>query len=335
MRRLLCFLASIALPSVALAWDYAGHRAVNLLALESLPASFPKFVQADEAKARIGFLAGEPDRWRNTNELTFKHVNGPDHYLDLDDVVNVGFTPETLTEFRYVFVAQLAEARATHPERFHRIDPARNKDHTRDQIGFLPWAIVENYAKLKSTFSYLKTFQENGGTPEEIANAEANAIYIMGVMGHYVGDAAQPLHNTHNANGWIDENPKGYTKSNKFHAWIDGGFFAQTGGITAEQLKSDVHPARLISTKSKSGNTQSVLFAAVIAYLKHNYALVEPLYELDKSGDLSPENPKKGRAFLENQIVFGAEMLGSLWYTAWHDAPTDDYVKKMLDERKR
>ena len=101
---------------------------------------------------------------------------------------------------------------------FRSIDPARDADHTRELSGFLPWAITEYYEKLKSCFSYLKTFQKYGGTPEEIANAQANVVYVMGVMGHFVGDGSQPLHTTMHFNGWVGDNPHGYTTSLKFHA---------------------------------------------------------------------------------------------------------------------
>ncbi|MGA9453748.1 MAG: hypothetical protein WBW41_20660 [Verrucomicrobiia bacterium] len=124
--------------------------------------------------------------------LPLKNVNGPDHYIDLEDLKLYGLTPETLPLLRYDFAADIARARAAHPEKFPPIDPARDADHTRELDGFLPWAITENYAKLKSCFSYLKTFQKYGGTPEEIANAEANVVYAMGVMGHFVGDGLQP-----------------------------------------------------------------------------------------------------------------------------------------------
>src|SRR5690606_616675 len=99
--------------------------------------------------------------------------------------------------------------------------------------GFSPWAITEQYGKLKSAFSYLKTFEESGGTAEEIANAKANIVYLMGVMGHYVGDCAQPLHTTVHHNGWAGENPRGYTTWSGIHAWIDGGFIAKAGIKTA------------------------------------------------------------------------------------------------------
>ena len=42
-------------------------------------------------KDRIAFLAGEPDRWRNTPDLPLKHVNGPDHYFDLEDIESARF----------------------------------------------------------------------------------------------------------------------------------------------------------------------------------------------------------------------------------------------------
>src|SRR5437773_6507965 len=95
----------------ALAWDYEGHRVVNQLALASLPTNFPGFVHTVAAEERIAFLAGEADRWRNTPDLALKHFNGPDHYIDLEQLTPYGLKPEMLPVFRYDFVAALAVAR--------------------------------------------------------------------------------------------------------------------------------------------------------------------------------------------------------------------------------
>src|SRR5262249_18731840 len=160
--------------------DYEGHRLVNQIALASLPTNFPAFALTPEAKERVAFLAGEPDRWGNTTHPPLNHFNGPDHHIDLEQFDDYGIHAPKLSEFRYNFVAELALARHAHPEKFEAIDPEKNRDQTRQLVGFLPWAIVENFDKLKSQFSYLKTFQENGGTPDEIANAQANILYIMG-----------------------------------------------------------------------------------------------------------------------------------------------------------
>src|SRR6185503_5730105 len=130
--------------------------------------------------------------------------------------------------FRYDFVAQLKFAREKHPKNFPAIDESKNTDHTRDLIGFLPWALNEQFCKLESAFSYLKTFEQFGGTPDEIANAQQNIIYIIGVMGHYAGDAAQPLHTTKHFNGWIGANPNHYATNKTIHAWVDGGFIRRT-----------------------------------------------------------------------------------------------------------
>ena len=121
------------------AWDYEGHHMVNELALASLPKDFGIDL-TPALKGRIAFLAGEPDRWRNVPDLTLKHFNGPDHYLDLEDIALLGLTPETLPVMRYDFVAAIANARTAHLEKFPAIDPAKNADHTRELNGFLPWA---------------------------------------------------------------------------------------------------------------------------------------------------------------------------------------------------
>ena len=94
--------------SSARAWDYDIHRLVNELALMSLPTNFPAFVQSTENRERIAFLSGEADRWRNTPDLGLKHVNGPDHYIDVEDLEVYGLSMDTLPSLRYDFVAATA-----------------------------------------------------------------------------------------------------------------------------------------------------------------------------------------------------------------------------------
>jgi hypothetical protein len=320
-----------ALTISAEAWNYEGHHAVNELALAALPPDFGGFELTSALKNRIAFLAGEPDRWRNVPDLELKHYNGPDHYFDLEDIQMIGLTPETLPPLRYDFVADLARARAAHPENFPAIDPAKDSDHTRELDGFLPWAITEYYEKLKSDFSTLKALKEFGGHPDEIANAQADIVYVMGVMGHYVGDGAQPLHTTRYFNGWVGPNPQGYTTRGNFHAWIDGGYFQKTGGVKTELLVGKIQPATRMAGVSEDG----ALFKQVVAYLVEQNKLVEPLYEMEKNGQLTGAAGKgmDGVDFLDGQLVKGAQMLGNLWYTAWAEAPEDDYLGRWLQQR--
>jgi len=320
----------ISIPNL-FAWGYEGHHAVNELAIASLPSDFG--IQLTPAlKTRIEYLAGEPDRWRNVSDLPLTHFNGPDHYIDLEDLPLYGLTPDSLPLMRYDFVADIARARAAHPEKFPPIDPDGDADHTRELDGFLPWAITENYEKLKSGFSSLKAFQTHGGTPEEIANEEADIVYIMGVMGHYVGDGSQPLHTTKYYNGWDqNNNPKGYTTSKRFHAWIDTGYFRKVGGIKVDELAGKIQPA----TRIPNADDPNAFFHYVVNYLVEQNKFVEPLYQMDKDGQLTGEGDKGKQAvpFMEGQLVKAGQMLGNIWYTAWVDAPEDTYLERQLDER--
>ena len=333
LRFVLLAAAALALALPARAWDYEGHRVVNQLALASLPTNFPAFVLTPEGRERIAFLAGEPDRWRNiSDDLALSHYSGPDHYLDLEELEDYELTPATAPPFRYDLVTKLALERAAHPEKFPAPDPAKNKDHTRELTGFAPWAITENCGKLRSGFSYLRAYQNHGGTPEEIANAQANILYIMGTMGHYVGDCAQPLHVTKHHHGWVGDNPKGYATNFSFHAWIDGGFLRKTGGVNAAALTGKIRPAKIVGDPLKPGD----LFRQVMAYLETTHTQVEPLYQLEKEQKLTPENAQasEGRAFLEGQLVKGGQMLGDLWFSAWQQATEDKYLIGQLTARQ-
>lgn len=284
------------------------------------------------ARERIAFLGGEPDRWRIVSEeLPLGNANNPDHYFDLEELGLLRLESKTLPIFRYDFAAKLAVERAAHPEKFPPIDAARNKDHSRVLVGFLPWSITEYAGRLKSGFSYLNTFEANGGTPEEIANAQQNILYFMGILGHFVGDASQPLHTTIHHRGWVGANPHGYTTDFHFHQWIDGDYFLKTGGVKLEALQDNIRPVRAVGDRAKP----EMLFGEIMSFIEDGNKQVETLYQLDKEGKLSGEGEHGmgGKAFLEGQLVKGGQMLGDIWYSMWLQAPEDKYLKQKLAER--
>src|SRR6185312_4962739 len=321
-------------PVAGFAWDYEGHRLVNQLALATLPANFPAFVQTSEARERVAFLSGEPDRWRNTSDLPLKHFNSPDHFFDLEDLALYRLKPSALSHFRYEFTAQLALIRAANPRVFPPINSTNDFDRTRALIGFLPWTITEYYAKLKSAFSYLKTFEE-AGEPEEIANARQNVLFFMGTLGHFVGDAGQPLHTTRNFNGWVDRNPRGYTTNKTFHAWIDGGYFHRTGIFIVADLQGHLRPARMVWPDDPKAHHDDI-FPEVMQFIVQQNRQVEPLYQFEKEGKFGGETEAglSGRAFLGDQLTKAGQMLGDLWYSAWEQAPIDTYLQTQLLKRK-
>lgn len=328
-------LTAVASTSVTLhAWDYEGHRLVNGVALAALPKDFPAFVRQPANAERIQFLAGEPDRWRNVPDLPLQQANGTEHYLDLEDIPAAGLDATKVPSFRLDFITQFATARAAHLQNFKPVDPLKNRDHSREWPGFAPWAVTEEYGKLRAAFSYLKVFEQLG-TPEEIANAQANIVGIMGVMGHYVGDIAQPLHVTIHHHGWVGANPKGYTNWYGIHQWIDGGFIAKAG-IKLPDLLPQTEVSLPIALKQREDG-RDPMFVAVMDYLIEQNKQVEPLYALEKAGKLGrDEQPitPEGRGFVQHQLVTGGEMLAAIWTTAWKTAVPDTFLTKSLTERQ-
>ena len=328
-----CLFLLLGTSRVALAWDYEFHRMVNQLALRSLPSEFPAWIRDGAVVERIAFLAGEPDRWRNMGDPTLRHVNSPEHFIDLDDLPEYGLAPATLSPFRHEYIGQLALARSRDPARFPGADPSRDPEHNRWIPGLLPWRITEDFARLQSAFSCLKTYELHGGTADEIANARANAIYVMGVMGHFIADTAQPLHTSRHYNGWVGPNPQGYTTNRTFHGWIDGGYLHKVG-LQIGELSGQVRPARSVWDRLP-GASHEHLFPVVMDYVVQQSKGVERLYQLDKTGGLSGDGPagQAGRPFLAGQILRGAQMLGDVWFTAWKTAPNDTFLQSQLARR--
>jgi len=329
MIRIVVALLLAACPALLRAWDYEGHRIVNNLAVDALPEDFPAFARTPAARERIVFLAGEPDRWRNSTNYTARHGASPEHYIDLDELPLFGLTREQLTPYRYDFMALLGEGRTRHATNFAGIDAAKDTDHTRQLVGFLPWAINDQFARLESGFAYLREL-EAAGTQDEIADARQNIIYMMGVFGHFVGDAAQPLHTTRHFNGWVGPNPNGYRTNRTFHAWIDGGFIRATQ-ITERELRGRMRPAHELWPDSPTN-----AFATALSFIAAQNELVEPFYAMDRDGALSPRNAKagEGREAIGKQLVKGGQMLADFWYSAWRHAPQDTFLRKELARRK-
>jgi hypothetical protein len=186
---------------------------------------------------------------------------------------------------------------------------------------------------LKSAFAVLKAYEE-AGTPDEIENARANVVHYMGVMGHFVGDAAQPLHTTRHFNGWVGPNPNGYSTSKGFHSWIDGGYLSRVP-VNGEVLEHRLRRARLLREAGRA-TAQPSIFSEAVSFIRAQHKLVEPLYQLDRTGRLSPDQPqgREGRAFFERQFLTAAQMLGDLWLTAWREATIDTHLRSRLARRK-
>jgi hypothetical protein len=61
-----------------------------------------------------------------------------------------------------------------------------------------------------------------------------------------------------------------------------------------------------------------MVWDAVKQHLTQGFAELVPMYELEKTGEFNPEQPRaKGTDFIATQLARAATMLSNLWYTAW------------------
>ena len=281
MRSLTATLLLLVVPLTSFGWGEKGHLMVNRLAIDAAASSLPEFMNA--SREQLIYNGYEPDRWREESRSPMHIAQAPDHFFDSE---LWGPIP-TIEPDRYRFMEKLG---------------ARKVELIK--IGYLPYAIVEQYGRLVNAFRHWR----NAKTPEERESARANAVHYAGVMGHYVGDASQPMHMSVHYNGWLDNspNPKGYTKDRGLHSRYESAYVNAAIEIAAVRPKVQA-PRRL-----------NGVLGAITQHLSQGFGDLEPMYQLEKTGEFNPRQPRpKGTDFIATEIARAATMLSNLWYTAW------------------
>lgn len=276
---LICILFPIltlvwAVPSYA--WESKTHRLINEAALLKLPQDFPSFLK--ENKSWIIYQGPEPDRWKEKDTYTLKKDTYSDHYLDLEKI-------------------QKSDIRR---DRFSYMKALQRRNLNLDEVGFLPYAIIETYQKLLISFKEYRKSQPG----EERRSIEKNIAYYAGLLGHYAGDGSMPLHATIHYDGWIGENPKGFATSD-VHGTVE--FYADSI-INRNRLLPLINPPRVLENP----------FEDITDYLYSSSENVEGLYELLKEGAFKTDSPNpRGEEFIFKSVSQGSQMLLNLWYTAY------------------
>src|SRR5205823_11030151 len=67
-------------------------------------------------------------------------------------------------------------------------------------ICFQPYITMEVYDRLRNAFREYRHMKTAG---QDATQAEQNAIFYAGWLGHYVADGSQPLHVSVSYDGWV------------------------------------------------------------------------------------------------------------------------------------
>ena len=277
--------AFTALAPSAYAWENEGHRMINRLAASTLPDDIPAFLRTPAAINEIEYLGPEPDRWRSPAESELSAAQAPEHFINLELADVLGPLPRKRLDFEAkVFAA------GQRPEK----------------IGLQPWEADEVWQRLKAAMRQYRSMHAAG---QDTAPVEAAIIFYAGWLGHYVGDASQPLHVTVQYNGWTGPNPNGYTTSRQIHHVFEGVFVA--ANIHAPDVQPLMTPAKAIPGD---------MFDAYVAYLRTTATYVEKVYQLEKAGAFAGGGTQESRAFTASRLAAGASMLRDMIYSAWIDS---------------
>lgn len=327
-----CVFAAVCVAGVAqsvLAWDAVGHRAIGWLALDALPPDAPAFLREPGVRHAVAWNAAEPDRWRGQKNAFIMNSTYMDHFIDLEDLSDFGMTIDTVPMMRYRFVRDVAIARSKNPAGPDGTSkPYNEKQDPTGQNefpGFTPHAICELHARLTSHFKTYRMLQKlnDPGRAPQLEMTKANIMSTMGILAHYTGDVAQPLHTTKHHHGWIGPNPNNYTTDGKIHAYIDGTVIFQHG-LNYNTLK----PTQTYTISIDKTDPASV-WQAVIAYTKRSHGKVEETYKLFKDKAFERE---EGKRFIVERLNDAGAMLGAIYASAWNaSVPTqqdlDDLVR--------
>src|SRR4051812_23146891 len=180
-------------PSAAYAWGGTAHAVIDRAALDAIPDDGPVFLRKYE-----DYIAGSaslPDSWRGNAENFSKIEEDPNHGWFREQFTFVKPIPRS----RYEFVIALYK----HYQQIKDHDPATAARTNVRWTGTLPYAAIEAYDRIVVCMRQVRAAQAAGRDP---SYAEQHCAFDVIRLGHYIGDGAQPLHDSVNSDGWRGSN---------------------------------------------------------------------------------------------------------------------------------
>lgn len=276
-------------------WGFQGHGIVQEVAVETLPDDVPEFFT--QAKERIVGLASQPDRWKTRGLNYLSGATAMDHFMAFEQIQG-----HDLPEDRYDYISMIEREGINAPGQAPK------------WVGTLPYRVAELYQNLTLDFAIWRNEGQDLPSDDSRRKAlEENVLMSAGLLGHYVGDAAQPLHSTVHHDGWnpaAEPNPNGYRTRRGLHREFETKFLNEVAN--EEQVHERVGPAHQFAGDPLDWG---------LGLIAESNTQVEKLYQLEQSGDIDPDHPSaEGVDFLHDRMAVGAENLRDLWFTAWRES---------------
>ena len=97
-----------------------------------------------------------------------------------------------------------------------------------------------------------------------------------------------------------------FTTDRKFHSRYESLYV--NAALGTSRARTPAHGPEQLSN----------VWESIKQYLDQSFSELEPVYEMEKSGEFNPENPRgKGTEFIAAELARASMMLADLWYSAW------------------
>ncbi len=287
------------MPSSAQAWGGTAHAVIDRAAIDAIPNDGPVFL-----RRHVDYIAASaslPDTWRGSSENFSKIEEDPNHGWFREQFTFLKPIPRS----RYEFVIAVFKQH----EKIKRTDPATAARTNVRWTGTLPYAAIEAYERIMVCMRDVRAAQAAG---RDAAFAEQHCAFDVIRLGHYIGDGAQPLHDSVNSDGWRGPNPNGYTTDRSIHGRFESRF-VDGMKLTA----SDIAP-RI----GMPGHRKGDMFDGILAFLDDSGDKMERVYKLEKRDGFSNFADGDVRALVYDQTTAGAAMLRDMLCRAWSESAT-------------
>lgn len=301
-------LCSSAVP--AFAWGGKGHRIINAAAARAFPATLPDFTRSNDAAIEIERLGPELDRLKDAGHV-WDAEHDVAHFIDIGDDGTVdGIVLTALPPTREGFDSAL-----------------RAKNTTQYKQGYLPYSLADGWEELRKEFALWRDDVANAQkapNPSALLEAqrwkvvdEASILHTIGVWGHFVGDASQPLHVTVHYNGWGNySNPEHFTSNDHLHAFFESEFV--NANVDEAKVVAKVAPLNDCAATGAPLDDAHVM-SMMTSYLGASAATVPALYRIEQRQGFQNATPE-AVGFAEERLAFGASELRDLVVCAWENS---------------
>ncbi len=271
--------------SLAFCWWTEGHAIVVRAAAQALPPEMPAFFR--QSSDALAWYAAEPDLWKNPGTPVLRDREWPEHFIDWELLEN-----RTLPPLPWEFVALC--------ERIGR----RPRD-----VGLLPYALAEWTERLALSFA------EHRAAPQNPYICQKCLVY-GGILAHYAGDLAQPLHLTIHYDGYTTAGAP--SPRSGIHEKMDA--LLQAAGLEPLELSREIRPLVF-----------GDLLTSTVAEIHRNRRAIPTVYELENNlppvrrGEGVAPDWKPGvrvHAFAYERAHAAAFLTASYWLTAWERSKT-------------